>query len=195
MSFDILEYPIKSWIVDLIDDEKIKSEIFDLLGDPDIDIRYPSVILYNIEDLVTHDEHHLVAKIEKIEKSEDYKFDLKTFAKCNTVTSDLIGILREANAVLKYIIKHTDEKFVTLFSLDMLKVKLVNDMKLELYYEGTDKSIIQKINKLPYYGFKTSLLFVNDNDDDDDQDSAYDSDEELKNVLDSLLLNTNKHAV
>jgi hypothetical protein len=191
MSFDILEYPIKSWIVDLIDDEKIKSEIFDLLGDPDIDIRYPSIILYNIEDLVTHDEHHLVAKIEKIEKAEDYKFDLKTFAKCNTVTSDLIGILRESNAVLKYIIKHTDEKIVKLFDLDMLKVKLINDMKLELYYEGKDEFIIKKIKELPYYGFKTSLLFKNY----DDQDSTYDSDEELKNVLDSLVLNNDNHII
>ncbi len=204
MSFELLEYPIKSWIIDLIDDEKYKSEIFDLLGDPDVDIRYPSIILYNIEDLVDHDAHQLVAKIEKISKNDtDYRFDLKTFAACNTVAADLIGILKEANAVLKYIIKHTDDKLVELLGLDKLSVKLVNHMKLEMCYDGKDESMIKKIIALPHYGFKTSIVYENgegaasdnsdsnsDSDNENDHDSENDdpTEEDIKEVLDALVI-------
>ena len=64
MSFEILEYPIKSWILSLIDDEKIKSEMFDLLGEPEVNLKYPSIILYDIENLIEHDKYNLVVKLE-----------------------------------------------------------------------------------------------------------------------------------
>lgn len=161
MSFEVLEYPIKNWIVDIIDDKQIKSEIFDLLGDPDVDIRYPSMILYKIDDvdLISHDPHHLVAKLEKIQRVDDYKFDLKEFVRCQTVMNQLVAILREADAVLKFIIKHTEDSFVSLFELDKLSVKLVNGMKLELCYSGKDTIISEKIKSLYQYGFVTKIVY------------------------------------
>ena len=63
MSFEILEYPLKQWIIELIDDKKIKSDVFDLLGEPDFDIRYSSDMLYNIDDLVEHEKHNLIITI------------------------------------------------------------------------------------------------------------------------------------
>jgi hypothetical protein len=187
MSFEILEYPIKQWIVSLIDDEKLKSDIFDLLGESDIDIRYPSVILYTIDGLIDHKEHNLVAKIEQIEKAADYTFDLKDFVKCKSIVNQLLSILKEADAVLKYIVNHTDKKFIELLDLDKLSVKLSNNLRLQLCYSGKDTIMQKKISEIYDYGFICTIVYESDSDTDSDNDS-HNSEDELKQALDELSL-------
>ena len=198
MSFEILEYPLKQWIIELIDDKKIKSDVFDLLGEPDFDIRYSSDMLYNIDDLVEHEKHNLIITIIPIDRDTEYKFDLFNFAKCQTIHNQLIGILREADAVFKYIIKHTDENITKIFGLDKLSVKLTNNLKLELCYNGNDKDIDKKVKKMQYYVYNSEIVYTDDNDgndnNSDDNDSnnsdndSNNSDDELKKVLDKLVL-------
>ena len=183
MSFEILEYPIKSWILSLIDDEKIKSEMFDLLGEPEVILKYPSIILYDIENLIEHDKHNLVVKLEQIDRNDsEYKLDLKNFNGCRKVCDQLIGILNDSNTVLKMIIAAIDKKWVEMFELDKLYVTMMNGMKLKLCYEGNDEGIQKKISQAYLYGFQTSIEYEGEEDDDDEEDD----DQIISKVLEEL---------
>ena len=163
--------------------------IFDLLGDPNIELRYPSVMLYKIDDLVPHRKHHLVVKLEPLDNASDYKFDLGTFSNCSTISNQLISILKESDAVLKYIVNHTEKKYIEMFDIDRLSVKLENGMKLVLHYNGLDASIQKNVFAAPNYGFVSRIVFDNgDADNEDGDDDEENEDDDLKNVLDELVL-------
>ena len=184
MSFEILEYPIKSWILSLIDDEKIKSEMFDLLGEPEVNLKYPSIILYDIENLIEHDKYNLVVKLEQIDRNDSgYKLDLKNFNKCRKVCDQLVGILNDSNIVLKMIVTAIDKKWVEMFELDKLYVTMMNEMKLKLCYEGNDEGIQKKISQAYLYGFQTSIEYEGEEEDDDDEE---DDNQIISKVLEEL---------
>jgi hypothetical protein len=185
MSFEILEYPIKSWVLSLIDDEKIKSDMFDLLGEPEVVLKYPSIILYDIENLVEHDKHNLVVKFEQIDRNDsEYKLDFKNFNKCRKVCDQIIGILNDSNTALKMIISAVDKKWVEMFELDKLYITMMNGMKLKLCYEGNDEGIQKKISQAYLYGFQTSTEYENESDGESDDEE--DDDQIISKVLGEL---------
>lgn len=188
MSFEILEYPLKKWILDVVDDKKIESEIFDLLGEPDICLKYPSLILYDVDTLIEHEPYNLVVKLEIIDRNDaEYKFDLKSFAECRKVSGQLLGILHDSNTVLQMIVKTIDAKWVKMFELDKMYVAFMNGMKLKLCYEGNDQSIIKRISNLYMYGFRTTIEYENDSSSDsDDEDDI----EAVKKILSDLSNNS-----
>ena len=180
MSLQILEYPIKKWVIDLIDDAESKSKIFDLLGNPNFDIRYPSVMLYSIDNLVEHEKHSLVVSISNISKSEDYKLDLGEFASCNVINNQIVSILRDADAVFKRILSGIDKGYVKLFELDKMNVSLTNGLRLTLNYSGADENLKKKVDALDNYVFVSSIIY-------DYEDEEEEDDSELKNVLDEIV--------
>jgi len=183
MSFEILEYPIKRWILDVVHDEKINSDLFDLLGEPDTLLKYPSIILYDIDNLVDHNVHNLVVRLGKVDRDDGlYKMDLKNFLSCRKVTDQLIGILNDSNVVLKMIVGSMDEKWVKMFELDKLYVTLMNGMKLKLCYEGNHSGIQKQISSLYLYGFYSEIEYENSDNDDSDDDV-----ETVKKILDELV--------
>lgn len=182
MSFEILEYPIKRWILDIVHDEKINSELFDLLGEPDTFLKYPSIILYDVDNLVDHDSHNLVVRLGKIDYNDNsYMLDLKNFNGCRKVIDQLVGILNDSNVVLKMIVGSMDEKWVKLFELDKLYIKLMNGLKLKLCYEGINQDIQRHISSLYLYGFQSEIEY------DDDDDDSDDDVETVKKILDELV--------
>lgn len=181
MSMQILEYPIKKWVINLIDDPETKSKIFDLLGHPNIDIRYPSVMLYSIDNLVEHEKHSLVLSIDAVAKSDEYKLDLGEFASCNVITNQVIGILRDADAVLKKILSTVDKIYVKLFELDKLSVSLTNGLRLTLNYSGADIDKKKKVESLDDYVFKSEIIYDEETSDNEEADN------ELKDVLDEIV--------
>lgn len=190
MSFETLEYPLKLWITSIIDDAQIKSDLFDLLGNPNLEMRYSSLLLYTVENLVKHDAHNLVVKLKVVD--ENYKFDLGAFSVCNTISSQLISILKESDAVLKYIIGHVERKYIDMFDLDKLSVKLENGMRLVLHYDGKDVNIKKNVAAAPNYGFVTSIVYDDDAESGSDHDASQDSEsdgdgDDLKNILDELV--------
>lgn len=181
MSFEILEYPLKRWIIDVIDDEKTKPELFDLLGEPDFSLRYPSIILYEIDNLPDHRKHDLVVRFEQIDRNDaQYCLNLRHFSSCRKVADQLIGILNDSNTVLHMIVKTMDEKWVKMFELDKLYVTMMNGMKLKLCYDGNDQAIQKKISMLYMYGFICDVEYDNDEDSDDEVES-------LKKILGELV--------
>ncbi len=201
MSFEILEYPFKCWILDIIDDEKIKSDIFDLLGEADLSLRYPSIMLYDIDNLIedksiSQNEHVLIVKLEKIDRFDNqYCLDLKNFSGCRKVAEQVIGILNDSNAVLKMIIKSIDVKWRTMFDLDKLCVTLMNGMKLKLSYDGNDIKIQEKTNLLYNYGFQCKIEYKNNEGDKEENGSGCEENgsgceddeiEDLKKILSEL---------
>ena len=190
MSFEILEYPIKTWILELIDDEKIKSDIFDLLGEPDVMLKYPSMILYDIDNLVDHKKHDLVVRIDKIQRSDDYLLDLKNFSSCRKVCDQLIGILNDSNIVLQMIVKTIDKKWIEMFEFDKLYITLMNGMKLKLSYDGSDKIIEKKISSLYMLGFKSEIEYAGGNNDDNENnesDNEVNDEEMIKQILSEIV--------
>jgi len=183
MSFEILEYPIKRWILDAVHDEKINSELFDLLGEPDTFLKYPSIILYDIDNLVDHNTHNLVVRLGKVDRDDGiYMFDLKNFSSCRKVVDQLIGILNDSNVLLKMIVGSMDEKWVKMFELDKLYITLMNGFKLKLCYEGNHAGIQEQLSSLYLYGFHSEIEY-NDSDADDSDDDV----ETVKKILDELV--------
>ncbi len=188
MSFEILEYPLKKWILDIIDDQKIGADMFDLLGEPDSYLKYPSLILQDVDKLNPDSEKfNLIVRMKVIDRNDtEYKFDLKQFAECRKVSSQLVGILHDSNAVLRMIVKTIDEKYVKMFELDKLYITLMNGLKLKLCYEGNDKKIIQRLSNLNMYGFVSEIEYINEDDDDNDDDDDDDDFEAVKKILADL---------
>ena len=179
MSFELLEFPLKSWIVSIIDDSKIKSDIFDLLGDPDYELRYPNNMLYKIEDVENADDSNMVVKLKPVDES--YVIDMKTFSDCKTIFVQLTDILKSANDIFKYIVDHIDPKYVEIYQLDKLSVVLSNGMKISLQYSGDDVDIQKKVKAVNAYGFVTEIVY-------DDNDSDDENDDGLKDILNELVL-------
>lgn len=168
MSFEILEYPLKKWILDIIDDAKIKSDIFDLLGEPELTLRYPSIILYDVDTLIDHKKHDLVVKFGQVDRNDaEYHMDLKHFSSCRKVTDQLIGILNDSNVILKMIIQTIDKKWIDMFELDKLYVSMMNGLKLKLCYDGNNDVVINKISILYMYGFHSEVEYEEEDSDDD----------------------------
>lgn len=177
MSFEILEYPLKLWVIKLIDDEKDKSDIFDLLGESNISLKYPSNILETKSV-----KHCLTVKIREIERNEQYVFDLKSFKSSRKVSEQLIGIMNDASKVLGLIIKSIDQEMIKKYDLDKLYVMICDNLKIRLCYEGDRDDIKKNIGQLSYLGYQTTIDYPDDNSDEDDEDDE----QIIKNILNEL---------
>jgi hypothetical protein len=184
-SWEILKYPLEQWILSLSDDVKVKSALFDILGDPDIKLSYHSSILYNIDDekFKNYKKYTTYIKLEEVEQDSGYIFNIGEFSKCLTVMQQLTGILKAGNDLFKKIVSGIKPEYCKLLDLDNFTVKLGNQLCIRLVYEGENQDLINKCKKLPFYGYRTYTKY----DDDSDSDSSDDENTQIKNALDMLL--------